>query len=385
MLGSMAFHRIKDPERLHALIDAILLIEADASLNTLLARIVETATELVAARYGALGVLSSDGLSLSRFITFGMDDEMRAAIGESPHGAGVLGATIRKRAILRLDDLSQDPSSVGFPPHHPPMHRFLGVPVLTDDGHVYGNLYLTDPLSGEPFTEDDEDLVVAFGRVAGLVIDQATLRAQLRELTLGEERERLARDLHDTVIQRLFAIGLSLQLTLNASLEPSVRERIDAAIDDLHHTIGDIRATIFTIDQGPTDDVSFEEKVRDLVDSIPPALNLATAVHVESDLDHDLGSACAKNALQALREILSNVVRHANASSVRVDVLSRDGLLTISVEDNGGGFVPRIGPGRGVRNLTSRARELGGDCIVRSVVGAGTVVEWSAKIEDPSD
>src|ERR1019366_10596362 len=243
MLGAMTFHQIRDSERLHALIDAILLIETDAELSDLLATIVETASELVGATYGALGVVSKDGRTLSRFVTYGFNDELRALVGHEPHGHGVLGEIIKNATPLRIDELAEHESFEGFPAHHVEMRRFLGVPVKTGDGHVFGNLYLTDPTDGEPFDEQDEQLVEAFGRAAGLVIDQATLRHQLRELTLSEERERLARDLHDTVIQRLFGVGLALQIALGGEMSSDVRERINHGIDELDTTIREIRST----------------------------------------------------------------------------------------------------------------------------------------------
>jgi GAF domain-containing protein len=239
----MAYHRINDPERLHALIDAILLIEADANLDNLLSRIIETASLLVGARYGALGVVAGDGKTLSRFITYGIDEGTKATIGADPHGAGVLGETMRRREPLVIDELSTYPNAVGVPAGHPPMHRFLGVPVTTGDGQIFGNLYLTDPLDGEPFSDEDAQLVEGFGRAAGLVIDQATLRSQLRDLTLSEERERLARDLHDTVIQRLFGAGLALQISLASVLDDDVRTRINNVLDELDTTIKEIRTT----------------------------------------------------------------------------------------------------------------------------------------------
>src|ERR1700722_4163138 len=125
----MAFHKIDDPERLHALIDAILLIQTDADLDGLLSRIIETSCRLVGARYGALGVIDTDGTTLSRFITFGLDTEQRAAIGPEPKGHGLLGEIIRQRTTLRIDELAEHPRSSGFPMNHPPMQRFLGVPV----------------------------------------------------------------------------------------------------------------------------------------------------------------------------------------------------------------------------------------------------------------
>ena len=374
----MSIHGINDPERLHALIDAILLIETDAELDELLRRIVETASRLVGARYGALGVLAGDGERLSRFITYGLSDEQRSAIGRIPHGRGVLGESIRQRAALRLDDLTSHPSSVGVPANHPAMRRFLGVPVITGDNHVFGNLYLTDPLDDEPFDEEDALLVAAFGRAAGLVIDQAMMRNQVRDLTLSEERERLARDLHDTVIQRLFGVGLALQMSLAAVLDDGVRTRINNVLDELDTTIHEIRTTIFEIDQDQGGGESLLDRVSSLTNEVASRLGVHADVKVAADLDEQIGPHCAQHTVQALREILSNIVRHSKASAVQVTVSAKDNNVEVIVRDNGVGFIPNIGPGRGLRNLASRARELGGDCVIKSEIGRGTMVTWTA-------
>jgi len=374
----MPFHHIDDPERLHALIDAIMLIEADANIDGLLARIVETASLLAGARYGALGVISSDGKSLSRFITYGIDEAQREAIGVDPCGQGVLGETIRRRVPLRIDDLDVHPMSAGFPPNHPPMRRFLGVQVATGDGHVYGNLYLTDPLDGEPFSEEDANLVEAFGRAAGLVIDQAMLRNNVREFTLSEERERLARDLHDTVIQRLFGVGLSLQMSLASIADDSARERINVVLDELDTTIHEIRTTIFEIDQEQATDASLQSRIDVLTLEVANRLGVHTDLKIDRGIDDQIGTHCAHHTVQALREILSNIVRHSKASAVQITVAVKDNLIEVVVRDNGVGFVPNVGPGRGLRNLASRARELGGDCTIKSEIGRGTMVRWTA-------
>ena len=374
----MPFHHIDDPERLHALIDAIMLIEADANIDGLLGRIVETASLLAGARYGALGVISSDGKSLSRFITYGIDETQREAIGADPCGQGVLGETIRRRVPLRVDDLETHPLSAGFPPNHPPMHRFLGVQVATGDGHVYGNLYLTDPLDGQPFSEEDANLVEAFGRAAGLVIDQAMLRNNVREFTLSEERERLARDLHDTVIQRLFGVGLSLQMSLSSIADESARERINVVLDELDTTIHEIRTTIFEIDQEQSTDASLQSRIDVLTLEVANRLGVHTDLKIDRDIDDQIGTHCAHHTIQALREILSNIVRHSKASAVQITVAVKDNLIEVVVRDNGVGFVPNVGPGRGLRNLASRARELGGDCTIQSEIGRGTMVRWTA-------
>lgn len=374
----MAFHKINDPERLHALIDAILLIETDADLDGLLTRIIEAASQLVGARYGALGVISRDGTTLSSFITYGLDHKHRAAIGPEPHGRGLLGEIIKRRETLRLDDLALHESSVGFPPNHPSMTRFLGVPVATGDGHVFGNLYLTDRVDGLSFTEEDEQLIEAFGRAAGLVIDQEMLRSNTRELTLAEERERLARDLHDTVIQRLFGVGLSLQISLPAIVDDDVRVRINNVLDELDTTIHEIRTTIFEIDQDHPVDEKLAERVRVLTSEVESRLGVLAVVKVAPGIDEDLGPTCALHCVQALREMLSNVVRHSQATAVEVKLDTDAELIEVIVRDNGIGFVPKIGTGRGTRNLVSRARELGGDCTFDSKIGGGTTVRWSA-------
>ena len=374
----MAFHRINDPERLHALIDAILLIETDADLDGLLSRIIETASRLVGARYGALGVIAGDGETLSRFITYGVDAQTRAAIGPEPHGGGVLGEIIHRGTSLRIDELSARPTSAGFPPHHPPMHRFLGVPVMTSDGQIFGNLYLTDPLDGDPFNEEDEILVEAFGRAAGLVIDQEMLRNNVRESTLSEERDRLARDLHDTVIQRLFGVGLALQISLSSVLDDAVRTRINNVLDELDLTIHEIRTTIFEIDQDRSEVATLHDRVTALSNEVESRLGVEAELKIGSRIDGAVGPHCAQQTIHALREILSNIVRHSNASAVQIQVDLRDDLVEVIVRDNGVGFTPNLGPGRGLRNLSSRARELGGDFTVKSEIGRGTMVRWTA-------
>ncbi len=375
----MIFHKVDDPVRLHALIEALLLIEVDADLDDLLDTILEASIRMVGARYGALGVVASDGQTLSRFLTRGIDDEGRRAIGELPHGGGVLGEVIHRDAPLRLENLPAYPGFVGFPANHPPMTRFLGVPVSTGDGHVFGNLYLTDPLDGEPFDEQDEYVVEAFGRAAGLVIDQTRLRAQLRELTLINERERLARDLHDTVIQRLFGVGLTLQIALGRPMDDAVRDRVNHCVDELDITIRQIRTTIFEIDQDDEESGPLSLRIEALADEVRSRLGIDVAVALAPDLDWLVSDHCAHHTVQALREALSNVARHSQASSARVDVTLDGDLIGVSVVDDGVGFSTSAGPGRGLRNLSQRAGQLGGTFEVDAEPGRGTLVRWTAK------
>jgi signal transduction histidine kinase len=160
--------------RLRALFAAGLAVTSELSLDALLHRIVEAAAELTGARYAALGVIDANGVELEQFITHGIDADLRAEIGELPHGRGILGVLIREARPLRLHDLGQDPRSVGFPPAHPPMHSFLGVPIMLR-GVAYGNLYLTEKQGGEDFTDEDEELVTLLAGQAAVAIENARL------------------------------------------------------------------------------------------------------------------------------------------------------------------------------------------------------------------
>jgi two-component system, NarL family, sensor histidine kinase DevS len=160
--------------RLRALLDASIAITSELSLDALLHRLVETAAELIGARYAALGVIDPSGSHLERFVTAGIDDETRAEVGHLPRGRGVLGVLIRDAAPLRLHDLSQDSRSVGFPPGHPPMRTFLGVPILLR-GVAFGNFYLTEKADGDDFTDEDEELLKLLASHAAIAIENARL------------------------------------------------------------------------------------------------------------------------------------------------------------------------------------------------------------------
>lgn len=161
-------------DRLRSLVDAGIALSSELSLDALLQRLVETAAELTGARYAALGVIDKSGQALERFLTTGIDAETHAAIGDLPRGRGVLGVLIRETQTLRLRDIADDPRSVGFPRHHPPMRTFLGVPIVLR-GVAYGNLYLTEKQGGEAFTEEDEELTQLLASQAAVAIENARL------------------------------------------------------------------------------------------------------------------------------------------------------------------------------------------------------------------
>src|ERR1700728_695435 len=170
------YRSIEDPEKLQRLVSAILMIEADIDLPVLLRHLVEEACALVEARFGALGVLNASRTALDQFVTVGMSDDEERDIGARPTGRGVLGLLITDPEPLRLDDLRSHIDSYGYPPHHPPMHSFLGVPVRVR-GEVYGNLYLTDKLTADTFSEQDEFMVATLALGAGAAIENYRLHA----------------------------------------------------------------------------------------------------------------------------------------------------------------------------------------------------------------
>lgn len=376
----MPFHRVQDPTRLHALLDAIMLIGTDMDLTVLLRSVIAAASELVNARYGALGVTSADGRTLSDFITYGLTQEETRRIGELPTGRGLLGELLVHPAPRRSSDVLTDPDSIGFPSGHPPMKTFLGVPVLSGDGRIFGNLYVTDRLDGQPFTDDDEALLEAFGSAASLIIDEARLRAKLRELTLTDERERLARDLHDTVIQRLFAVGLSLRSAQRGALDDASRERISQAIDDLDATVREIRATIFEITHDrPGSAKGLRSRVLGIADEVTNRLGLPVDLSFEGPVDTMVGPQLCDHVTRVLRELLSNAVRHSGATRVLVSVAVDEGGFSLLVADDGVGFDAREHTGRGLRNLTERAEAVGGEFSVTRRPEGGTMVSWTAK------
>jgi signal transduction histidine kinase len=369
---------VAGPRSLRDLLDAVLALGSDLDPESMLRRIVEAAVGLVDARYGALGVLDETGTRLAQFITVGIDDATHARIGALPEGHGLLGRLIVDARPLRLPDLRTHPDSFGFPPNHPPMRSFLGVPVRLRD-EVFGNLYLTDKTTADEFTHVDEELVVSLAVAAGIAIDNARLHTRVQEFALVEDRERIARDLHDTVIQRLFATGLSLQRTakLVRSDPDDAVARVETAVDDLDLTVKHIRSSIFKLEASR---VSTGGGLRDRMHTLgrqaAGALGFEPRFLFDGLVDAGLGDELAAELLATLREALSNVARHAQAASVDVE-LTVGGEVELRVTDDGVGLASPVSlRGHGLKNMEARAVSRGGAFALRSGLPHGTVLEW---------
>jgi signal transduction histidine kinase len=372
------FDRIDDPAKLRRLVQAILILDAELNLPVVLRRISQEARDLVDAQYGALGVLTEDGRALDQFLTVGLTHEEERAIGPRPTGRGVLGTLIAEDKPLRLADLAKSPESFGFPPEHPAMTSFLGVPVRVH-GEVYGILYLTNKRTAPEFSEDDEELVLALAMAAGIAIENARLHGIVRDRALTEDRDRIARDLHDSVIQRLFAIGLSLQGTARLVERPEAVMRIGEAIDKLDETIRQLRKAIFDIELTISRE-GLHPKVLDLVHELRPVLGLLPQVSFSGPVDTVVSESLAEEVLAVLREALTNVGKHAHASQVVITIAAGDELRLV-VADDGVGIRDAKAAGLGLKNLRQRAERLGGNVELGTSREGGTRLTWHVPVE----
>jgi signal transduction histidine kinase len=527
-----------DP-RYERLLETGLTLAAELSLPAALQRIVELAAELTGARYGALGVLGRDG-TIGEFVTTGVTQEQRTAIGHLPVGRGILGVLIADATPLRLHDIAEDPRSVGFPPNHPPMHSFLGVPV-TARGQVYGNLYLTEKQGGEDFDAADEraltllaaqagvaienaqlyeeardraqrleairaittailagtdtegllalvvrharelagadlvtlalpidderlavkaadgllaeqlrgtvfaaegsvtgevirtgkavvladatvddrvvqpvvragvgpavfiplaargrtlgtltvanakggqplreaaiPLVELFAEQAAVALEYARLQGELQRLALLEDRERIAKELHDGAIQALFAVGMSLQGSAALAASEGLRSRLQDAVEEVDRVIRDLRNYIFGLRPGILADRQLDQALQRLCEEFQERTGVVTVAEVDSQVAAELASQ-AGDVVQLAREALSNVGRHAEAATCRVSLYRDEAVRVLEVDDDGHGFDPAAttGTGQGLRNLQERAERLGGHAEIHSITGEGTRV-----------
>jgi len=374
------YHSIEDPSKLRRVLEAVLLLERDLELPDLLRHVIEEACSMTGARYGALGVLNGDKTALEQFVTIGIEPDEVAEIGPLPMGKGVLGLLIADPGPLRLARLSEHPDSYGFPPHHPPMTSFLGVPVKVRD-EVYGNLYLTDKIGWSEFTDDDVALVEALSLAAGVAIENARLHQQIQQAAVHEDRDRVARDLHDHVIQRLFGMGLALQ-SLSIRASPDISAGLQKQVHEADEIISEVRATIYALGMAGTRRGARDD-ILTLVGELRKSVGFELDVSFDGAVDAAVSEAVAEQLMATIREAVTNVERHANATKANISLTARDGHCQLQVTDNGRGF---SGEGRegglGLTNLRRRAEKLNGQFDIAGAPAGGTVLTWRVPISD---
>ena len=374
----MPYTRVQDPKKLQRLLGAVMMITADVQLEDLLRDIVEEARSLVDARYGALGVLNPSRTALEQFVTVGLSDAEEEAIGPRPSGRGVLGLLITDPLPLRLERLGDHPESYGVPPGHPPMTSFLGVPVRVRDD-VFGNLYLTDKVGATEFSDEDEALAQALAQAAGIAIQNARLHDQVRVLSVLDDRDRIARDLHDRVIQRIFAVGMTLQGVARMPDPTQAGTRIEKAVDELDTTIAEIRSTIFELGETSLPG-GLRQSIVQLSDEMAPSLGARPKLSFHGPVDNTVPRPTADHVLAVVREALTNAGKYANATAYHVTLRVEDDVV-LEVADNGSGFDPATaGTGLGLVNLRNRAEKLNGSFQVVSEAQEGTRLIWTVPI-----
>ena len=344
-------------------------------LDRVLQLITDRVRELAHAQYAALGIVDQEG-GIERFITSGVSRAEREHIGPPPHGHGLLRVIAQDTHPVRIHDIATDPRRYGFPPNHPAMSSLLGVPIGAK-GRSIGRLYLTNKQPFGDFTEDDERLIEMFALHAGIAIENARLHEQVQRLAIVEERERIGRDLHDGIIQSIYAVGLSLEDVPDLMTEEpeEARARVERAIDSLDQSIRDIRNFIFglrpeLLEQaglvGGLAALADEFRVNSMVD-----VDLDTADAGQTDLPPDVTG----QLLSIAREALSNIARHSKATRGSVRVETNEGAVKLTISDNGVGFDPTAPRGaghQGLLNMRARASSLGGRVDVESKSGTGT-------------
>lgn len=337
-----------------------------------LERIARLSAELVNARYAALGIPDGKG-GLRYFKVYGMTPEEIARLPHLPRGEGLIGAILKERKPVRLANMRDDPRSGGFCAAHPPMTSLLGVPIQVGQ-QLYGTLYLCDRNDGQPFDEQDEWLIETMAGYAALAIVGSDLREKQHRLTLLEERERIGMELHDGVIQSLYALGMQLDLIRSSGAIQS--EEVSPVIDGLNEVIEDIRRYILNLKTRGQQ----QKTIREILVELVNRLHLPTTLHVEIDAPEIapiFPQAIFEAICQIINEAMSNVVRHANASSLKVTVRQDDRNFDAVIIDNGTGFeLPDASQlsGLGLRNIQTRARLYGGQVHIDSAPGKGTTV-----------
>ena len=362
---------------LDAVDEAVRAIAGVLGLEEVLQLIVDRVRDLAAARYAALGIAGEDG-RIERFITAGIDLEQRRAIGDLPRGRGLLGLIIREGRSYRIPSIAEHPDSSGFPPNHPPMTSFLGVPIQAH-GQRIGNLYLTDKQGAPEFSAADQRLVELFAGHAGIAIDNARLHAQARRAAVADERERIGRDLHDGIIQSLYAVGLSLEDVpeLMAETPDEATTRVDAAIESINLTIRDIRNFIYGLRPEAVDGTQVVAGIAALAEELRHGGLLDVQVDLDPFADPGLSPENGAELLNLVREALSNAVRHGRPRQVTISLDIRGDDVVLEIADDGAGFDPTgiVATGHhGVANMHARAAVIGGLLEIRSEPGSGTRV-----------
>ena len=357
--------------QLRALDEAVRGISGVLDIDRVLQLIADRVRDLAEAQYAAIGIVDADG-AIERFITSGISDEERARIGDLPHGRGLLGLIIRENRSYRIPDIGAHRERYGFPPHHPPMQSFLGLPIHAA-GVAVGRLYLTNKIGAAEFSADDQDLVERFARHAGIAIENARLHDQVRRLAVVDERDRISRDLHDSVIQAIYAQTLALDDVPEMVTEDPAEaaRRVDDAIEALHAVIRDIRNFIFGLRPVLLESGSLADGLRILADELRRngGVDVEVAAGVTDIELATLPVEVVAELLAVAREGLSNVARQPRRLTRGSSLAAEGDAMRLEISDDGRGFDAHTAMEaghHGLANMHARTMALGGSFEVDS-------------------
>lgn len=387
MLEHLGGHLNERNRQLRALNEAGISLTSELNLDTVLQKVVDLSRELIGAKYAALRVVG-DGVEVEKFVFSGMTIEEAARIGDFPRIRGVLGVVVRDQQPLRLPDVSLHSESVGFPDNHPPMKSFLGYPI-TFKGKSLGTIYLTEKIGAPEFTQEDQDMISLFAAQVAVAIVNARLYEQMQRLAVLEERERISMELHDGVIQSIYAVGLNIQdCAETVAQEPhEVQGRLSRAVDELNQVIQDIRSYIFDLRLHALNESSLQEGLERLIQELRVGTLMDICLDIQKALDVELSPHQTWHLLQIARESLNNAAKHARATSVAARLSANDGRLSMSISDNGVGFEVEKALQRqhhGLKNMIERARAIGAQLFVESDQGRGTTVKVELSLDQAS-
>jgi signal transduction histidine kinase len=372
---------------LAAMSDAVHAIAGERAVEPVLQRIVGASRELAGARYAALGIPDGQG-NFAQFITAGMSEELIAAMGPLPRTHGLLGAMLDTDRPYRTEDIKQDPRFRGWwPSAHPLMASFLGVPIRSRDG-ILGALYLTDKEDAPGFTEEDERLIQMLAAHAAIAIENARLYERGRELSFVEERNRLARDLHDSVVQKLFGIVLAAQsaATLFDRDQDSARAQVEKLQELTQDAIQELRSLIFQLRPAAVESDGLAAALEKHVQVLRRVHR--QDIHVEVTGEPRLRPNIDDEVFRIAQEALHNGLKHAAADRLELALEEGERRLVLTVRDDGVGFDPGATTHRsrrlGLTSMEERATALGGTLGIDSTPGRGTTIRLEVPLDGNS-
>jgi len=367
---------------LRAINDAVLAMAAELRVAPILQRLVESARELVKARYAALGIPDGEG-GFAQFITSGMSAAQIEAIGPLPRTHGLLGAMLTETAPYRTSDIRTDPRFQWWPPPHPRMSSFLGVPILAK-GRVIAAFYLTDKIGADEFSEDDQAAVEMLAAHAAIAIENARLFERSRELSVVEERTRLARELHDSVSQTLFSISLVAEAaaTLVDRDAAKAKTQLEGLREMARAATQEMRSLIFELRPADLDAEGLVATLRKHIDVLRRVYPMR--IEFKENVAARPPPAVEREVYRIAQEALNNAIKHSQADRIDVELSSRDAMISLLVADDGKGFEPKAAELRatklGITSMEERAESINGALRIESSE-AGTRVELEVPVE----